>query len=51
MRSLQIGLVFTLITTVTLGLASPLLNFTQEAINNTPTLAATPVAKADRNTP
>jgi NAD(P)H-quinone oxidoreductase subunit 2 len=51
MRSLQIGLVFTLVTTVTLGLASPLLNFTKDSIKNTPTLATTPVAAVNRNAP
>jgi NAD(P)H-quinone oxidoreductase subunit 2 len=51
MRSLQIGLVFTLVNTVALGLASPILNFTKDSIQNTPILTTTPLAKADKNAP
>jgi len=51
MRSLQIGLVFTLVNTVALGLASPILNFTKDSIQNTPILTTAPLAKAEKNAP
>jgi NAD(P)H-quinone oxidoreductase subunit 2 len=51
MRSLQIGLAFTLFTTVALGLASPILNFTKDSIQNTPILLTAPLVKAENNTP
>jgi NAD(P)H-quinone oxidoreductase subunit 2 len=51
MRSLQIGLAFTLFTTVALGLASPILNFTKDSIQNTPILVTAPLVKAEKTTP